>query len=129
MARRDHHPGDRLARRPPARPPGAGRASHPPGAPPALRGPGPRRLRPVGSHEVLDYGIGLTDICKTRSGSDQEVGREAFDVPRLIAELERYSPAWIAFNGKNAARVALGRTVEYGDQQEALGGVPCFVLP
>jgi double-stranded uracil-DNA glycosylase len=86
-------------------------------------------LRPDEYRRLLDYGIGLTDICKTRSGSDEEVGRENFDVRRLITELERYSPAWIAFNGKNAARAALGRGVEYGEQREALGGVSCFVLP
>jgi TDG/mug DNA glycosylase family protein len=38
----------------------------------------PRRLQPAESEELLDYGIGLTDICKTRSGSDQEVGRGGF---------------------------------------------------
>ena len=86
-------------------------------------------LHPDEYPQLLEYGIGLTDICKTRSGSDEEVGRDGFDVPRLITELERYSPAWIAFNGKNAARAALGRNVEYGEQSEALGGVPCFVLP
>jgi double-stranded uracil-DNA glycosylase len=57
------------------------------------------------------------------------VGREGFDVARLIAELERYAPGCIAFNGKNAAGAALGRSVEYGGQAEALGGVPCLVLP
>lgn len=86
-------------------------------------------LHPDDYMRLLDYGIGLTDICKTRSGSDEEVGPDGFDVPRLIAELERYSPAWIAFNGKNAARAALGRSVEYGEQPQALGGVPAFVLP
>ena len=89
----------------------------------------PAVLRPEEYSLLLDYGIGLTDICKTRSGSDDEIGRDGFDVPRLIAELERNSPAWIAFNGKNAARAALGRRVKYGEQPEALGGVPCFVLP
>jgi double-stranded uracil-DNA glycosylase len=94
-------------------------------APPAPRGV----LRPDQYSVLLEHGIGLTDVCKTRSGSDAEVGGDGFDVPRLIAELERYSPAWIAFNGKNAARAALGRPVNYGEQPERLGGVRCFVLP
>ena len=89
----------------------------------------PGVLRPDQYPLLLDCGIGLTDICKSRFGSDDEVGREAFDVPRLIAALERYSPVWIAFNGKNAARAALGRPVNYGEQPEPLGGVQCFVLP
>lgn len=66
-------------------------------------------LRPDEYPRLLDYGIGLTDICKTRSGSDEEVGRDSFDVPRLVTELERHSPAWIAFNGKCGARGARPR--------------------
>jgi len=86
-------------------------------------------LRPDEYVRLLEYGIGLTDVSKTESGSDAEVGRDSFDVPRLVAELERYSPGWIAFNGKNAALAALGRKVEYGSQPGELGGVRCFVLP
>src|SRR5437773_1698329 len=55
-------------------------------------------LRPGEYPRLLEFGIGLTDICKTRSGSDEEVGRDGFDVARLITELECYAPGWIAFN-------------------------------
>jgi double-stranded uracil-DNA glycosylase len=89
----------------------------------------PRRLEPPEYEELLDYGIGLTDICKTRSGSDQEVGRKEFDVDRLIALLDENRPRWIAFNGKNSARGAFGHPVEYGRQPERLAGIPAFVLP
>jgi double-stranded uracil-DNA glycosylase len=89
----------------------------------------PRRLQPAEYPELLDYGIGLTDICKTRSGSDQEVGRDAFDVQRLTALLTENRPGWIAFNGKNSASGALGNPVDYGRQEERFAGVPAFVLP
>jgi double-stranded uracil-DNA glycosylase len=89
----------------------------------------PRRLRPEEYRELLSFDIGLTDVCKTRSGSDRAVGAGAFDVPRLLAQLEHHSPGWIAFNGKNAARVALGRPVEYGPQEQQLGGTNVYVLP
>jgi len=89
----------------------------------------PQRLRPAEYRKVLDYGIGLTDICKTRSGSDQEVGRKDFDVDRLIAQLERNRPGWIAFTGKNSASGAFAHPVAYGLQEERLGGVRAFVLP
>ncbi len=89
----------------------------------------PRRLEPAQYPELLDYGIGLTDICKTRSGSDQEVGRDGFDVDRLVALLQENRPGWIAFNGKNSASGAFGRTVDYGPQHERLAGTPAFVLP
>ena len=89
----------------------------------------PRRLEPVEYPKLLDYGIGLTDICKTLSGSDQEVGRSDFDVERLIALLEQNRPGWIAFNGKNSATGAFGCPVDYGPQEARLAGVPAFVLP
>ncbi|MGH2957850.1 MAG: mismatch-specific DNA-glycosylase [Solirubrobacterales bacterium] len=89
----------------------------------------PRQLVPSEYRALLENGIGLTDLCKTRSGSDDDVGTEGFDVPRLIAEIEANSPPWIAFNGKNAARGALGRAVDYGIQKERLGGARAFVLP
>ena len=89
----------------------------------------PRRLEPNEFRELLDYGIGLTDLCKTALGSDVEVGTRGFDVPRLTRVLEQHRPGWIAFNGKNAARHVLGRPVDYGAQSEELGGVPVFVLP
>lgn len=89
----------------------------------------PRRLDPADFRELLESGIGLTDLCKTASGSDAEVGIRGFDVPRLERMLEEFSPRWLAFNGKNAARHALDRSVEYGVQPERLGGVAVFVLP
>jgi TDG/mug DNA glycosylase family protein len=89
----------------------------------------PRRLEPVEYPRLVDYGIGLTDICKTRSGSDAEVGRDGFDVERLISLLEENRPGWIAFTGKNSASGAFGHPVEYGLQEERLGGVRAFVLP
>jgi double-stranded uracil-DNA glycosylase len=89
----------------------------------------PRRLDPVEYPKLLDFGIGLTDICKTRSGSDAEVGRGGFDVDRLVALIEENRPGWVAFNGKNSARGAFARPVDYGRQDERFAGVPAFVLP
>ncbi len=98
---------------------------------PTLREVGltPRRLEPAEFRELPRYGIGLTDICKVRSGSDAEVGRAAFDVGRLVAALEANAPEWIAFTGKNSAQGALGRKVDYGRQRERLGPSRVFVLP
>ncbi len=89
----------------------------------------PRQLLPSEYTDLLRYGIGLTDICKVGSGSDREVGNRGFDVPRLLVTLEENAPGWLAFNGKNAARAALGRPVDYGQQPECLGPSRVFVLP
>jgi len=89
----------------------------------------PRRLQPAEYRELLRYDIGLTDICKVSSGADREIGGADFDIPRLVGSLNAYRPAWIAFNGKNAAKAALGSGVQYGKQAELLGPSAVFVLP
>jgi TDG/mug DNA glycosylase family protein len=90
-------------------------------------GPGNRfwiTLREVGLTPVLlapaDFGrlpefrIGLTDISKTASGSDAEVGSRGVDRKRLTAAIAGVAPAHLAFNGP---------------QPEAIGGASVWVLP
>ena len=89
----------------------------------------PRRLRPEEFPSLLGYSLGLTDVCKIAAGSDREVGEENWDVEGLLEKLARYQPSWIAFNGKKAAEVVLGRPVEYGRQPETFGPTRAFVLP
>ena len=89
----------------------------------------PLLLRPAEFARLPDFGIGLTDVSKTASGSDREVGRRGVDPARLAAAIEAASPAHLAFNGKNAARAALGRKVDYGPQPEQIGGATVWALP
>jgi TDG/mug DNA glycosylase family protein len=89
----------------------------------------PVLLQPAEFARLPEFGIGLTDISKTASGSDREVGRSGFDRGRLEAAIAAARPAHLAFNGKNAARGALGRTVDYGPQPEWIGGATVWVLP
>ena len=89
----------------------------------------PRQLSPSEFPQLPDYGIGLTDLAKRHSGNDDELPRDAFDVPALIAKIERHAPRLLAFTSKNAARAVLGRTVHYGLQTEVIGTTQVFVLP
>lgn len=89
----------------------------------------PWRLAPAEFERLPEHGIGLTDLCKVRHGSDAEVGRGAFDASGLERRIAAAAPGFLAFNGKNAARGALGRPVEYGPQAERLGGAETWVLP
>jgi TDG/mug DNA glycosylase family protein len=89
----------------------------------------PALIRPAEFTRLPEFGIGLTDISKTASGSDQEVGRRGVDPARLAAAIAAASPAHLAFNGKNAARGALGRPVDYGRQPERIGNATLWVLP
>src|SRR5262247_3627183 len=83
----------------------------------AATGLTPRRLEPAAFRELLDFGIGLTDLVKTASGSDASLPRAANDVPGLMTRIRAAAPALLAFNGKRAASVVYGRTgrdIAYG---------------
>ncbi|MDX2220439.1 MAG: mismatch-specific DNA-glycosylase [Burkholderiales bacterium] len=90
---------------------------------PALHRAGitPRLFAPGEYSQLLALGVGLTDLCKDHAGTDEELPADAFDVPALHAKLDACRPDWIAFTSKNAARAALGRAVDYGEQPERLG--------
>jgi TDG/mug DNA glycosylase family protein len=94
-----------------------------------LTGLTPVELMPAEFERLPEYGIGLTDICKVSSGSDAEVGVSEFDVGGLQEKIAGAEPAYLAFNGKNAARGALERDVLYGPQDEQIGGAAVWVLP
>ncbi|MDP1752951.1 MAG: mismatch-specific DNA-glycosylase [Reyranella sp.] len=89
----------------------------------------PGRLAPERFPELLDHGLGLTDLNKTEVGSDHELSAHAMDTASLHAKLRRYRPAAIAFTSKHAAALALGvKAPGYGRQEEPLEGTVAFVL-
>ncbi len=89
----------------------------------------PVQLSPSEFERLPEFGIGLTDVCKVLHGSDLEVGTVEFDVSGLEARVADAEPGNLAFNGKNAARAALERSVGYGLQPERIGGAAVWVLP
>jgi TDG/mug DNA glycosylase family protein len=89
----------------------------------------PRRIEPHRYKEILEFDLGLTDVNKSASGSDRAIGDRSWDVPGLRTKIDRFGPIWIAFNGKKAAEVSLGRKVDYGLQPELIGTTRVFVLP
>lgn len=89
----------------------------------------PRRFAPHEYPQLLDLGIGLTDLCKIHCGVDSELPDDAFDLDALKRKLKKYQPAMVAFTSKNAAQSALGHAVEYGLQDETWSDTRLFVLP
>jgi double-stranded uracil-DNA glycosylase len=89
----------------------------------------PVQLAPAEFVRLPEFAIGLTDICKVLHGSDAEVGTVEFDVAGLQARIAEAEPKYLAFNGKNAARGALERAVDFGPQMERIGGAEVWVLP
>lgn len=89
----------------------------------------PFELEPKEFERLPEFRIGLTDVCKVRHGSDTEVGTDGFDVGRLEERIAAVEPANLACNGKAAARGLLERAVEYGLQEERVGGAALWVVP
>jgi TDG/mug DNA glycosylase family protein len=94
----------------------------------------PELVGPEHDAELVAHGFGLTDIAKHRSGNDNVLGATDFDVPALVAKVERFAPAWVAFTSKGAATVVSrslghGRAVSLGRQPWTIAGARVFVLP
>ena len=90
----------------------------------------PRRLDPHEYPLLPSFGIGLTDVVKDQSGSDAELDFSRSDPEALREKIHRFSPSYLCFNGKRAAKVFLGRTaVDFGPQSEAIDSTTLFVAP
>jgi TDG/mug DNA glycosylase family protein len=89
----------------------------------------PRLLAPAEFPLLPEFGIGLTDLAKRHSGNDDELPKDAFDVPGLLAKIDTYSPNALAFTSKNAARAVLGPAIHYGAQPRPMGTTRVYVLP
>ena len=89
-----------------------------------------RQLIPEEFKKLLEYDIGLTDICKTDYGNDNEVDTSKYDVNGFNLKILKYKPKNICFNGKNAAKAYLNKKkVDYGFQSERIGESKIFIAP
>jgi TDG/mug DNA glycosylase family protein len=94
----------------------------------------PRPFRPWEYPELLGLGIGLTDMSKLGAGMDREVAGHTFDPERFLEAIRHYRPRTLAFNGKKAGSIWLGRkrtqSISYGRQPPTVPDFPVvFVLP
>lgn len=101
----------------------------------ALHGVGltPVLLKPSEYPRVLEFGIGLTDLCKTSYGQDAELPENAFDYDALREKIDRYQPRFLAFTSKTGAAGFLEQEttlgLPYGEQEMRLGDTRIFILP
>jgi TDG/mug DNA glycosylase family protein len=93
----------------------------------------PRQLEPKEYPQLLDHGIGLTDLCKTAFGNDAELPEHAFDVQAFRDKIEHHAPGMVAFTSKRGAQAVLAdlgaEGIRYGEQEVTLHGTRLFVLP
>jgi double-stranded uracil-DNA glycosylase len=101
---------------------------------PALRRSGftPRQLLPAEQHELLEYGLGITNIVDRPSATAAELGRDELvaDGNRLAEKVRRWRPDWLAVVGVTAYRVAFGEPkARLGRQDRLIGPTRIWVLP
>jgi double-stranded uracil-DNA glycosylase len=92
----------------------------------------PHQFGPHQFRELLQYGIGLTDMAQQVFGADSDLKKTDFAADQFQQKIVRYAPAIVAFNGKKAASVVMEQNtnlISYGLQSETLGKTKIFVLP
>lgn len=91
----------------------------------------PRLLDPSEQHEVLAYGVGITNAAyrTTRGSSDLRKGDFDGSAERLERLARELLPRAIGFVGKEAYRGPFGGRPEHGPQERRLGEALLFVLP
>ncbi len=94
----------------------------------------PTLLSPEQDTLLPRFGIGLTDVAKNVAQSHDRGLDPFYEVASLIEKMAAYRPQWIAFHGKEAARVVSrssghGRDIGYGEQQWHIADSRVFVVP
>jgi len=101
---------------------------------PALHRSGftPRQLRPDEQHELLSYGLGVTNlVARTTARADELTGDElAAGAQRLTRLAQRHRPRRLAVLGVTAYRSGFARPkATIGPQAERIGETAIWVLP
>ena len=97
-----------------------------------LAGFTPRRLHPTESHELLGYGVGVTNLVARATATAAELSAAEIraGVGPLTALAEKYEPRYVAFLGLTSYRTAFGRPkAVIGPQEETLAGSRIWLLP
>jgi double-stranded uracil-DNA glycosylase len=91
----------------------------------------PHAMGPENDHEVLNYGIGLTDIVKRPTNSSGDLRQSEFDLGALETskKIEEYRPQVVCFIGLLGATAFIGRQVEPGALSERIGESRLFTIP
>ncbi|MBB5158314.1 G/U mismatch-specific DNA glycosylase [Saccharopolyspora phatthalungensis] len=101
---------------------------------PALHAAGftPRLLHPHEQAELLDFGLGITNVVARASARAAELSDDELRAGGqvLVEKVRRFRPAWVAVVGITAYRVAFGeRRATVGPQDRRIEDTKVWVLP
>lgn len=91
----------------------------------------PHRIAPADFRQVVDHGIGLTDVAKEHVGQDTVIDLALVDAGALSAKIALHRPAILAFTSKRAASLYLDQptaAIPYGPQDVSIGTTRIHVL-
>ena len=87
-------------------------------------------LKPEQFKQLLQFGIGLTDVAKHRSGNDNVLKKRDFSPQQLRKKILRYQPHVLAFTSKRAGKEFFGcSSIDYGFQGDQINATKIYVLP
>ncbi len=92
----------------------------------------PRQLHPSEQGELLDCGLGITNMVARASARADELTADELlaGADLLTAKVARYRPRWVAVVGVTAYRIGFTRPkAAFGPQPELLAGARLWVLP
>lgn len=92
----------------------------------------PHRFKPTEYTEMRTLRLGLTDLCKTAFGNDNELPVDAFDRIALEQKIRNYQPDILAFTSKAGASEFLQKptaALAYGLQSQTIGVTRIYILP
>ncbi len=92
----------------------------------------PRQFTPSEYPKLLDLKIGLTDLCKTVSGNDDQLPPDAWNPESLMEKMRHFQPGLLAFTSKTGAECFFRhhyrrKITEYGLQPETVGRTRLYV--
>jgi double-stranded uracil-DNA glycosylase len=91
----------------------------------------PHAVGPENDAELLQWGIGLTDVVKRPTHSSGELRQDEFDqgAKETTKTLEKYAPRVACFVGLLGATAFVGRHVRPGPLMERIGLTRLFAVP
>jgi TDG/mug DNA glycosylase family protein len=91
----------------------------------------PEQLQPRQYRNLLQHGIGLTDLVKVAAGMDRATlpKLSAADRARLNKAIMTFRPRFLAFTSKTAGQKFFAGKRDYGEQRDMIGDTRVWILP